>query len=97
MKKFFKSAFLSVAILVAPSVVILTPTPAKAESLRYMSCSQLWYERNAIFAREGYCFSSRRAIRAFGRRCYSPYGRLSRYEKSRVDDIKYWERVNGCR
>jgi hypothetical protein len=62
-----------------------------------MSCSQLWYERNAIFAQEGYCFQTPRAIRTFGRRCYPPYGRLNRWERDRVSEIKYWERVKGCR
>jgi len=97
MKKFIGSVLLSAFIFIVPAIVVLVPTPAKAESLRYMSCGELWYERNAIFAREGYCFSSRRAIRTFGRRCYSPYGRLSRYEKGRISDIKYWERAKGCR
>ena len=64
---------------------------------RCMSCNRLWYERNAIFARKGYCFQTRRAIRAFGPRCYPPYGRLNRWEREQVNRILYWERVKGCR
>ena len=46
----------------------------KAEARPYsqMSCYELWYARNAIFAREGYCFTTRQAINTFGRRCYPP-------------------------
>ncbi len=69
---------------------------AQARSYAQMSCYELWYARNAIFAREGYCFTTRQAINTFGRRCYPPYGRLSRWEANEVDRIKYWERRKGC-
>jgi len=62
-----------------------------------MNCRQLWYERNAIFAAKGHCFKTRRGIRAFGRGCYPPYGRLNRRERRRVETIRRWERDNGCR
>jgi len=62
-----------------------------------MSCYELWYARNSIFASNGYCFTTDRAIRTFGRRCYPPYGRLDRYEADEVNLIKSWERRKGCR
>ncbi len=70
----------------------------KVEARPYsqMSCYELWYARNAIFAKEGYCFTTRQAINTFGRRCYPPYGRLNRWEADEVDRIKYWERRKGC-
>ena len=70
----------------------------KVEARPYsqMSCYDLWYARNAIFARKGYCFQSARAIRTFGRNCFPPYGRLNRWEANEVDRIKYWERRKGC-
>jgi hypothetical protein len=69
---------------------------ADARPLRKMSCNELWYERNAIYADNGYCFESAKAIRVFGEACFPPYGRLSQVEKERVDDIKSWERRRGC-
>lgn len=85
------------AVFILPIATISTPTTLQAQNYRYMSCYDLWYERNAIFARKGYCFRTRRAIRTFGRRCYPPYGRLSPWEEDIVDEIKYWERRKGCR
>ena len=70
---------------------------ANAQSARYMSCGELWYARNAIYARQGYCFKTRRARNVFGRRCYPPYGRLSGSQQRRVNNIVYWERRKGCR
>jgi hypothetical protein len=60
---------------------------AEARPYSQMSCYELWYARNAIFAREGYCFTTRQAINTFGRRCYPPYGRLTRWEADEVDRI----------
>ena len=61
-----------------------------------MSCDQLWYARNAIYAAKGYCFETDRAIAVFGPGCFPPYGRLSSGEKRRVAEIKKWERRRGC-
>ncbi len=66
-------------------------------SYQNMGCGELWYARNKIFADSGYCFKGQKAISVFGRRCYSPYGRLSNGSKAEVDTIKYWERRRGCR
>jgi hypothetical protein len=91
LKKLFGITLMSVY------VSLITPTQTNAQGYSRMSCYDLWYERNAIFARKGFCFSTRRAIRTFGRRCYPPYGRLSLLEEDIVDEIKYWERRKGCR
>lgn len=61
-----------------------------------LSCGQLWYERNAIFAEYGYCFQTQQAINTFGRRCFPPYGRLPPSAQQRVNEIIYWERRKGC-
>ena len=61
-----------------------------------MSCYDLWYARNQIFANEGYCFQTGKALNVFGRRCYPPYGRLNGWERDEVSRIKYWERQKGC-
>ncbi len=96
----FRSFAASVALvaLVAGAGALFGAAPAQAQS-RYagMSCSQLWYARNLIYANRGYCFQTQRAIRAFGTRCYPPYGRLTQAEQRRVAEIQRWERRRGCR
>jgi hypothetical protein len=62
-----------------------------------LSCEQLWYERNAIFARHGYCFEKPRAIATFGRGCKPPYGKLPSNMSAVVRDIRGWEKRRGCR
>ena len=69
---------------------------AMAKSYASMSCYQLWYARNAIYAENGYCFKTAKARAVFGPGCFPPYGKLSSSEQRRVDDIIYWERRKGC-
>ena len=57
----------------------------------------LWYQRNEIYARNGYCFNTERGRAAFGRGCFAPYGRLSGAEKRRVAEIQDEENYLGCR
>ncbi len=78
------------------SIGVLSMTLLSAADYSSMSCYDLWYARNSIFADKGYCFQSGKALSVFGRRCYPPYGRLSRWEKDEVSRIKYWEGVKGC-
>lgn len=85
-----------IAAAAAALLFMLDIGAANAQPLRYMSCGELWYARNAIYAQNGYCFQTRRAIRVFGRACFPPYGRLSPYEQRRVNDITAWERRKGC-
>ena len=61
-----------------------------------LSCSQLWYERNAIYARYGYCFESARARATFGRGCFAPFGRLPSNLRRVVNHIQGIERRRGC-
>lgn len=83
--------------MVAAMAQTLFATPAFAQDYGAMSCSQLWYARNKIYADNGYCFKTARARREFGAGCFPPYGRLSGYDRQRVNDIQYWESQNGCR
>ena len=69
---------------------------ARAQSYNAMTCDQLWYARNSIYANKGYCFKTQRAINAFGPRCYPPYGKLNSAEQSQVDAIRGWEASKGC-
>jgi hypothetical protein len=72
------------------------PLPVKAQDYGGLSCGQLWYERNAIFAKYGHCFKTEQAINAFGRACFPPYGRLPPHAQSTVNEIIAWERRKGC-
>lgn len=94
-----RSSLVLTALLAAGSFLAdltVATAPAAAQQLRYMSCGQLWYARNAIYARRGYCFQSARARAVFGARCYPPYGKLRAWESRRVSRIRRWERRKGC-
>ncbi len=84
-----------------------TPAPAspnkpqaidsiKPPAIDFMSCDQLWYARNEIYARNGYCFKTPRAQAAFGKGCFPPYGELQGSDKDRVSEIQMWEKRKGC-
>jgi hypothetical protein len=77
-------------------LVALGSTGASAQQLARLSCGQLWYERNAIYAEYGHCFRTPQAIAVFGPRCYPPYGQLPRRAQQRVGQILAWERRKGC-
>ena len=76
--------------------LVLASAPAVAQGLGGLSCGQLWYERNSLFAQYGYCFQTQQAIATFGRRCHPPYGRLPPGAQSRVNEIIAWEQRKGC-
>ena len=61
-----------------------------------LSCSKLWFERNKIYADNGFCFKTARARRQFGAGCFAPFGRLTGFAKRRVQRIQQLERINGC-
>lgn len=84
------------AIAVLPMLFAMgIAAPAMAQS--GMSCEQLWYERNAIYAAKGFCFKTQRARNVFGRACFPPYGKLTPAEQRRVNNIEQWEVYQGCR
>ena len=76
--------------------IVAGSTPSAAQDPASMSCDSLWYARNRIYARNGYCFNTDRARSVFGAGCFAPYGRLSGWEKSRVNQLQMWERRKGC-
>jgi hypothetical protein len=69
---------------------------ASAQDFSRMSCEALWYARNEIFARSGYCFQSARALSAFGPGCFPPFGKLSAEDDRTVATIRSWERSRKC-
>lgn len=89
-----KRTILASAIGAAAMLLMTFATPAAAYS--QLSCGQLWYERNRIYAEYGYCFQTQQAIATFGRRCHPPYGRLPPHAQAQVNAIVGWERRRGC-
>ena len=87
--KSFAAALVAASALAAAQV-------AQAQDAAGMSCDQLWYARNQIYARNGYCFKTPQAIATFGYGCFPPFGKLSRGETARINELQYWERRNGC-
>jgi hypothetical protein len=87
---------LSLIGAIVAGLIVAAPTPTAAQDPAYMSCEALWYARNRIYARNGYCFNTDRARSVFGAGCFPPYGRLSGWEKSRVNQLQMWERRKGC-
>jgi len=72
------------------------PGAIYAQDASLMSCNELWYARNQIYAAEGYCFSTARAQSIFGMGCFPPYGKLNPEEKQRVNLFQTWESRRGC-
>jgi hypothetical protein len=82
----------------APTEIsVRAPTATNApKSGASMSCDELWHERNAIYARNGYCFKTAKAIAAFGKSCFPPYGALQGPDRNRVAEISIWEKQKAC-
>nr|WP_319389364.1 YARHG domain-containing protein [uncultured Cohaesibacter sp.] len=97
--------FALLSLTVAAGVTLISPLlsgsglvgEAHAQAYQNMTCGELWYARNSIYAQQGYCFKTARARQTFGPRCYAPWGRLTPRQQRRVDTIIYWERQYGCR
>jgi hypothetical protein len=68
--------------------------------LRQLSCQSLWEVRNMIYKQNGYCFTTERAIEAFGNDGCYVYSqgavKLNHYERYNVKAIKQVERSKGC-
>ena len=87
---------IAIALVACLLSLIAGSTQATAQGYGSLSCGQLWYERNKIFADHGYCFKTDQAIATFGPACFPPYGRLPPHAQSRVNEIVAWERRKGC-
>ncbi len=95
--KYSLPALFAGLIVVSATSLIGSTSEAQAQRLQNLTCSELWYERNAIYADKGHCFKTRRARRTFGRACFPPYGRLNSRERRRVSRIEQMEFRMGCR
>lgn len=83
--------------IIATSTWLILGCPAYAQSgYEALGCQELWRERNAFYARNGYCFTVPEAVAVFGGGCFPPYGRLSDLEQQEVNTIVSWEKEKGC-
>ena len=92
-RTFRKAASLVILAGVASVVAVAA---VSAQDASRMSCDELWFARNEIYAAKGYCFKTARAQSVFGPGCFSPFGRLSGAEQRQVNLIQSWERRRGC-
>ena len=99
MSKIAQALAIAPATLTLAAALLMAPPAATPANAQYasMSCSALWYARNEIYARNGYCFRTARARSVFGPGCFPPYGRLSAWEQRQVSQIESWEYRRGCR
>ena len=81
--------------LLFATVAVLMGLTARSEAA---SCWDLWYERNHIYAINGYCFSTDLGKRTFaGFTCWTKNPDLTRAEQARVDAIRAEEKRRGCK
>ena len=101
MKRLFLTTLASLAMLASTAQADVFP----GSSNRYLGrgeiaglgCRSLWVARNEIYARNGYCFRTRRAINYFGNTgCWTRNPRLNRFERANVARIKAREQALGC-
>jgi hypothetical protein len=87
----------------ATTVPAIPPTPsAKATPAAASSCDGLWRQRNAIWHRHGYCFTTARGRAAFDTSsCYrdqsAAHAAMSASERTTVNALLAKERAQGCR
>jgi hypothetical protein len=93
MRGLVSSLHLALAITGATALLPASSILAQAQGA---SCGQLWHQRNAIYARAGYCFQTARARATFGENCFPPYGRLTPSQQARVNALQYQEDMRGC-
>jgi hypothetical protein len=82
--------------------LLAAPRQAVAPAQAAVTCDTLWYERNAIFARRGYCFQSARGQAAFGNAGCTPglpadQVPLTAEERGLASALLSREQAMGCR
>ncbi len=83
---------------IAPLATQIVPQQTQSAT----SCDALWYQRNEIFARRGYCFQSARGQQTFGNvGCLAGVPAsgipLTSQERARVNALLAQETAMGCR
>jgi hypothetical protein len=88
-----RDATIAASILAAS---LFAPVPAFAQDPSLMSCNELWYARNEIYARNGFCFKTERAQSVFGPGCFPPFGKLTNADARTVSTLQSWEKRRKC-
>lgn len=61
------------------------------------SCFDLWYDRNAIYDDNGYCFKTDLALEYFDNSdCWTSKPKFSRDEQAEIDTIRREEKRRDC-
>ena len=77
---------------------LIVGVTALAPAASAASCWDLWYERNEIYDRNGFCFSTSLGQRTVDNSdCWTKDPALSPSETRRVAQIKAEERRRGCK
>lgn len=84
-----------IATGLAAGIIGMTAFSGAAQA---QSCFDLWYERNLIYAENGYCFSTSLGKRTFANYdCWTKNPKLTRGERNRVAELQSAERRAGCK
>ena len=86
---------LVIGCVVAASGIALAPRSTEAQDI-VSTCSNLWHQRNSIYASMGFCFKRAKSKRCFPNNCFAPYGKLTPAQQRQVGQIRTQERAIGC-
>ena len=79
------------------AILAVVGSAAWVQPVFAQSCDDLWYERNAIYNDNGYCFNTAAGRRAFDNSdCYTDNPDFTRAEQRRINEIKNMEYEYGC-
>jgi hypothetical protein len=79
------------------SVIAVIGMASSAQPVFAGVCDDLWYERNAIYNDNGFCFKTRAGREAFDNSdCYTDAPDFTRSEQRRIDQLQRQEQDYGC-
>ena len=80
------------------ALMIVPQISFAGDNSRGDDCYDLWYARNEIYKRNGYCFQTRLAMETFGNgSCYTRAPRFTRTDQLTIEAIRRKERQRNCR
>lgn len=87
---------LVIGCVVGAGSIALAPRSTSAQGI-VAACSKLWYQRNAIYAQNGFCFKRQKSKMCFPNSCFGPaWGKLTVPQERAVAAIRARERSLGC-
>lgn len=80
-----------------PTISKTSDEPMDGFNISNANCDELWFQRNSVMSRNGYCFGGQRGISTFGNdTCYTKSPELSQSEASFVAKLRSKETSLGC-